>query len=37
MSKFKTVAISIGMIFGYISIASGIMMTIFILDAVLTK
>lgn len=36
MVKFKTIAITIGSIFGYVSIAVGIIMTFFILEAVFT-
>lgn len=37
MVKLKTVGITIGSIFGYASIATGIIMTFFLLQAVLTK
>lgn len=36
MSKLKSVALVIGSTFGYISIVAGIIMTIFILEAVFT-
>lgn len=35
--KLKTMALSVGTIFGYVSIATGIIMTIFIFDAILTS
>lgn len=37
MIKFKTVALSVGTILGYMVIASGVAMTIFILQAVFSK
>lgn len=36
MVKFKTVGLAIGSIFGYVSIATGVIMTICILEAVFT-
>jgi hypothetical protein len=37
MVTFKTVALTIGSIYGYASIAAGVIMTILLLQAVFTK
>lgn len=37
MNKLKTVGLTIGIVLGYITIAAGFAMTIFILQAVFSK